>query len=114
MYEEGSMSDFLEILMLICFGASWPMNVIKSYRVRTSKGKSPAFLYLILSGYVARIVAKFVNPDFMENFSEKWYILFFYFLNFIMVGADLLLYYRNRKIDQFNNTVPLDTHLGGI
>jgi hypothetical protein len=42
------MSEILEIIMIVSFGASWPMNVVKSYKARTAKGKSVAFLYLIL------------------------------------------------------------------
>ena len=94
------MSDFLEILMIVSFGASWPLNVIKSYKVRTTKGKSLAFLCLIFFGYIAGIASKFLNPAYMSQFSEKWYVLFFYVLNFIMVGADIVLYARNYKLDK--------------
>ena len=96
------MAEFLEIVMIVSFGASWPMNVLKSYRARTTKGKSLAFLYLILFGYVAGIASKFVNEAYMAAFAQKWYVLFFYVLNFIMVGTDLILYYRNKKIDKEN------------
>ena len=41
------MSEILEVIMIVSFGVSWPMNVIKSYKARTTKGKSPAFLFLI-------------------------------------------------------------------
>ncbi len=94
------MAELLEIIMIVSFGASWPMNVIKSYKTRTAKGKSVAFLYLILFGYVAGITSKFVNPVYMASFSEKWYVLFFYVLNFVMVFTDLMLYYRNRALDR--------------
>ena len=94
------MPELLEIVMLICFGASWPISVAKSYKARTAKGKSLPFLCLIILGYVAGITAKFINPVFMADFSEKWYVLFFYFLNIIMVSADLVLYFRNRKLDK--------------
>lgn len=94
------MSELLEIVMLLCFGASWPMNVIKSWRARTAKGKSLAFLCLIELGYVAGIAAKLLNPAYMATFSEKWYVLFFYVLNFAMVGVDLCLYFRNRRLDR--------------
>ena len=94
------MSEFLEIVMIVSFGASWPMNVLKSYKAKTTKGKSLAFLYLILFGYVAGIASKFVNDAYMANFAQKWYVLFFYILNFVMVGTDLVLYYRNKKIDK--------------
>ena len=69
------------------------MNVIKSYKVRTTKGKSLAFLLLIFGGYICGITGKLLAP------SCKWYVLFFYFLNFIMVGVDLLLYIRNYRLD---------------
>ena len=93
------MAELFEILMIVSFGASWPLNVIKSYKARTAKGKSIAFLYLIFFGYIAGITSKLVNPEYMMNINRKWYILFFYVLNFLMVGADLIMYYRNKKID---------------
>ena len=55
------MSELLEITMILCFGASWPMNVIKSYKSRTAKGKSLPFLLLITFGYIAGIFSKFSN-----------------------------------------------------
>lgn len=94
------MSELLEITMIVSFGISWPLNVIKSYKSRTTKGKSLSFLCLILFGYIAGITSKFVNPVYMSQIAEKWYVLFFYALNFIMVGADLCLYFRNRQLDK--------------
>ena len=94
------MAELLEILMIVSFGASWPMNVMKSYRSRTAKGKSLAFLCLIFFGYIAGIISKLVNASYMAAFAQKWYVLFFYVLNLIMVGADLILYFRNRHLDK--------------
>lgn len=94
------MAELLEIIMIVSFGASWPMNVIKSYKARTTKGKSLAFLFLIFFGYIAGIASKLVNPAYMAAFADKWYVLFFYVLNFIMVGTDLILYARNKKLDK--------------
>ena len=94
------MSEILEIVMILCFGASWPFNVYKSYRARTAKGKSLLFLLLIELGYVAGIASKFLNPAYMAAFGEKWYVLFFYFLNFAMVGTDVILYFRNKRLDK--------------
>ena len=88
------LAEILEICMIVSFGASWPMNVMKSYRARTAKGKSIAFLCLILIGYVAGIISKLISPTF------KWYVLFFYVLNFVMVSADLVMYFRNRRLDK--------------
>ncbi len=94
------MAELFEILMIVSFGASWPFNVIKSYKVRTTKGKSLLFLCLILFGYVAGITSKLINTEYMANFSQKWYVLFFYVLNFVMVFADFCLYWRNKNIDK--------------
>ena len=88
------MSEFLEICMIVAFGLSWPMNVIKSYKARTTKGKSLAFLVLILFGYICGIASKLLAPSF------KWYVLFFYALNFLMIATDLVLYVRNYKLDK--------------
>ena len=94
------MSEIFEIIMILCFGASWPFNVYRSYRARTVKGKSLLFLILIEVGYIAGIAAKFMNPVYMAEIGEKWYVLFFYFLNFAMVAADLVLYFRNKRLDK--------------
>lgn len=94
------MAEFLEIVMIVSFGASWPLNVIKSYKSRTAKGKSIAFLLLIFFGYIAGITSKLVNEAYMAAFSQKWYVLVFYVLNLIMVGIDLILYFRNKKLDK--------------
>ena len=98
------MSELLEITMIVSFGFSWPMNVIKSYKARSTKGKSLAFLCLIFFGYIAGIASKFTNPAYMAEISSKWYVLFFYVLNFIMVGTDLCLYFRNKKLDKLAET----------
>lgn len=93
------MAEFLEVVMIVSFGFSWPMNVIKSYKARTTQGKSLAFLCLIFFGYIAGITSKLVNDAYMAQLDTKWYVLFFYVLNFIMVGADLCLYFRNKRLD---------------
>ena len=94
------MSEFLEIVMILCFGASWPFNVMKAYKARTAKGKSLLFLCLIIIGYIAGITSKLLNAAYMAEFGAKWYVLFFYVLNLLMVGADLVLYARNRRLDK--------------
>ena len=93
------MSEILEIAMILAFGASWPMNVIKSYKARSAKGQSISFLILIFVGYIAGIASKFTNEAYMASFAQKWYVLVFYFINIMMVGADILLYVRNKRLD---------------
>lgn len=97
-----NMSEIFEIIMIVSFGASWPMNVMKSYKARTAKGKSLGFLLLIIFGYIAGIISKLVNEAYMASFADKWYVLFFYVLNLTMVSVDLMLYFRNRRLDKIN------------
>ncbi len=94
------MAEILEVVMIVSFGFSWPMNVMKSWKARTTKGKSLSFLCLIFFGYIAGILSKLLNPVYMAAFHEKWYVLFFYCLNFLMVGVDLCLYFRNKRLDK--------------
>ena len=92
------MAEILEIIMIVSFGASWPLNVRKSWKARTTKGKSLAFVLLILCGYICGITGKLLSP------ACKWYVLCVYFINFFMVTADLLLYIRNYRLDKQNGT----------
>ncbi len=92
------MAELFEIFMIVLFGASWPMNVIKSFKSKTIKGKSIIFLFLIFSGYIFGIAGKLIAANF------KWYVLFFYCLNLIMVGIDIVLYFRNLAFDRRGNS----------
>lgn len=91
------MSELLEAFMVISFGISWPMSIMKSYTSRTAKGKSLFFLLMILFGYGAGIGSKLVS-------GKITYVFFFYVLNFIMVGIDTALYFKNRKLDRANSS----------
>lgn len=86
------MAEFFEMMMLICFGMSWPISVVKSYRCRTAKGKSVFFQIAILIGYVCGVLSKVAGNNIN-------YVLALYILNFIMVSVDLCLYFRNKKLD---------------
>ncbi|MBQ9785561.1 MAG: hypothetical protein IJW29_08665 [Clostridia bacterium] len=99
------LAEILEIVMVLSFGASWPLNVMKSWKSRTTKGKSLPFLCLILFGYVAGIASKLVNEAYMASFASKWYVLFFYVLNFVMVATDLAIYIRNYRLDKKNGII---------
>ena len=78
--------------MLVCFGLSWPVNLMKAYRSRTTKGTSLPFILLITVGYAAGIAAKFVG-------GQVNYVLAVYVLNLIMVLLNLAVYFRNRRLD---------------
>ena len=79
--------------MLLCFAASWPFNIHKSWVSRTAVGKSIAFEVIIEIGYCFGIAAHAVNGDFN-------YVLAFYFLDICLVAIDMLLYFRNRRLDR--------------
>ena len=87
------LQSIFETLMLVCFGFSWPLNVIKAYRARTARGTSLPFIILIITGYVAGIVAKFMAHQM--NF-----VLAVYFLNLAIVFTNLVIYFRNCALDK--------------
>lgn len=83
--------SLFEILMLLCFGAAWPVSIRKSYKARKNSGKSIVFLLIILVGYLSGILNKIIY-DFDP-------VIYLYILNAIMVTVDIGLYYRNKKIE---------------
>ena len=87
------MSQFLEAVMVVLFGVSWPLNIMKSLKSRTAKGKSLPFLIFIWVGYIAGIASKLVSGNIT-------YVFVFYVLNLIMVSIDFCLYFRNMKLDK--------------
>ena len=86
------MAHIFECGMLLCFGFSWPLNVIKAYKARTAKGTSLAFITLIITGYLAGIAAKIINAQFN-------YVLAVYFLNLAIVFCNVVVYARNKSLD---------------
>ncbi len=94
------MTDLLEALMIICFGLSWPVSIYKSYTSRTAKGKSLFFEVFIWIGYVFGIWRKCLQMGRGEQFGWLFYMgLAFYILNIAEVSIDILLYFRNVRID---------------
>ena len=86
------LAEILETMMILSFGISWPINLAKAWRSRSSGGKSVIFDYFIGTGYVCGIISKILTHTFNLAF---W----FYFPNLIMVTCDIILYYRNRKLE---------------
>ena len=48
------MTDLLEAVMIICFGISWPLNIVKAWKARTAKGTSVLFYVCIFVGYIIK------------------------------------------------------------
>lgn len=91
--------EVFEAIMVLCFGISWPLSIAKSYRARTAKGKSLLFLLFIFTGYVAGIAWKMIY--LAETGEIKW-PTYLYFLNLAMVGTDIVMYFRNKRLDSQN------------
>ena len=81
----------LEAVMMVCFGVSWPLSIYRTYKVKNPVGKSIAFLWLIIFGYLAGILNKI--------FGKMDWVVWLYALNAAMVATDLILvyYYRARR-----------------
>ncbi len=95
----SAFATVFEIIMVVCFGASWPLNIVRAYRSKTTKGTSLSFLFLIETGYVAGIISKLLT---IIGVGLSWlgYVAFsFYILNFLMVFIGILIYFRNLKLD---------------
>lgn len=86
-------TSIFEILMLLCFAASWPFNIYRSYVSRTARGKSILFEIVVEIGYICGVANKVVNDDIN-------YVLLFYFLDIALVLVDMALFVRNRRIDK--------------
>lgn len=87
------MGSILETVMLVCFGFSWPLNVIKAYKARTTKGTSLSFICLIITGYIAGISAKLITHQIN-------YVLIAYIVNLVIVSLNVVVYFRNLAIDK--------------
>lgn len=86
----SNMSLF-EIAMLICFGASWPFAVAKTYKAKSVKGKSIFFLALIFLGYVFGVIHKlFYHYDL---------VIYLYALNGLFVFSEIVLYFLYKNND---------------
>lgn len=86
------MSQLLEAAMLICFGCSWPMNLIKNIKCKSAKSMSLPFILLITAGYIAGISAKLLTHQIN-------YVLIVYILNIIIVSMNIAVYFYNRRLD---------------
>ncbi len=74
-----------EIIMLICFGAAWPLSIYKTLRTKVVEGKSALFMIVIALGYICGILHKW--------FYLRDAVILLYIVNLMMVLADLSLYY---------------------
>ena len=87
------MSSIIETIMLVCFGLSWPINVIKAYKARTAKATSLPFILLIFTGYIAGISSKVVS-------GQMNFVFVVYLINLAIVLLNIVVYFRNVALDK--------------
>ncbi len=77
--------------MLICFGASWPFALKKTFMTKNVKGKSKLFLSLIILGYIFGIINKILNSADI--------VFWLYVINLLLVSCDFVccILYRNKQ-----------------
>lgn len=95
------MIDFLEALMILCWGVSWPISLHKSWTSRTAKGKSVVFEVFIWLGYACGIVRKVLQLQMDVSYNWLFYMaLIFYLINMTMVTLDMIIWRRNWLLDR--------------
>lgn len=95
MVKEELELKILEAIMLICFGMAWPFSIIKSFKSRTTNGKSILFLVVLIIGYIAGIINKILYSNDI--------VLYLYILNLSMVSIDAILWFRNKRYEKLKS-----------
>jgi hypothetical protein len=89
--------SIFEAMMLICFGLSWPISIMKSLRTKTVLGKSPLFMCIIILGYACGLTHKIL-------YSKDW-VLYLYAVNLVLVFIDFLLYFKYSRKPHIENAI---------
>ena len=84
------MAQILEAGMLLCFGMSWPVDIVKALRTRRTEGKSLWFMALIFAGYLSGLAAKLTRAAHAEAWPEP--VTALYAVNAVLVAVDIALY----------------------
>jgi hypothetical protein len=85
--------QILEAGMLICFGISWPVDILRTWRVRRTEGKSLAFMFLVLVGYTLGLGSKLARAQAGEPMEG---VSALYVLNALFIIVDIVLTMRLR------------------
>ncbi len=88
------MAQLFEVFMLICFGVSWPISVVKSIKSKSTGGKSLVFTVVIIVGYICGIISKVATAVATGSLP---YVFWLYIFNIVMVGADLVIWIINKR-----------------
>ena len=91
-------AEVFEAGMLVCFGVAWPVDVVRTLRVRRTEGKSIGFMALVLVGYLFGLSAKVVRA--WGAWPEM--VTALYAFNAVMVATDIALTLYFRRCAQQN------------
>ena len=80
--------SYWEIAMLVCFGAGWPISVLKMWRTKVSLGKSSLFVGIVMVGYACGIVHKLLF--------DLDIVIALYIFNMAFVSIDLAMTIKYR------------------
>lgn len=87
-----------EIVMLLCFGCSWPFAITKTIRTQSVEGLSIWFISLVFIGYLAGIFYKLI-----AHFDS---IIWLYIINGSLIFTQILLYFRYRHVKTHSAVLP--------
>jgi hypothetical protein len=82
-------AKYFEAAMLLCFGIAWPFSIYRTWKTKTSTGKSMFFLCIVLVGYVFGI--------FFKIYGKLDEVIYLYILNSTLISIDMTLTLRYRE-----------------
>jgi hypothetical protein len=77
--------SYFEMMMLVCFGISWPLSIQRSIQTKVVRGKSVGFMSVVAVGYVFGILHKYYHM-------RDW-VMILYIFNLLLVLTDIYLYF---------------------
>ena len=92
------MENVFEMLMVVCFGISWPLNIRKLFLSRTAMATCLVFYFFLCFVYFFGLFS--MGKNAASGATTPAYVWFFYILNTLMVSFGILLYFRNKRLDQ--------------
>ena len=92
------MENVFEMLMVVCFGISWPLNTRTLYHPRPALCTFIFFYFFFCFCYFFVLVCWVIKAA--SGGTTPAYVWFFYILNTLMVSFGILLYFRNKRLDQ--------------
>ena len=98
------LAELLEAMMIVSFGISWPLSIIRSYRSRSTKGKSVLFSFFILFGYICGISSKLMTHN--HNLAFYFYILNITMVPLIFASISEISGWKSKSRNQLSEKAP--------